>query len=119
MTNRIANALAVVAVLGLICLFMAVLVGYANWPSRPPREITAVFKSASFDARKSQARLIVNLQVELPDGRIAPALSTIGSAPQPGTRIVLREHANILGVAYLYWDGLLQDQNPPLDHPKQ
>jgi hypothetical protein len=114
-TSRIANAIAVVSALGVTAFMIAALVGYANWPSRPSREIAAVFKSASFDARKNQARLIVNLQVELPDGRIAPALSTIGSAPQPGARIVLREHANFLGVAYLYWDGLLQDQNSPHD----
>jgi hypothetical protein len=60
------------------------------------------------------------MRVELADGRIAPAWSTIGSAPQPGARIILREHANILGVPYLYWDGLVQDPalDPTRDQPQ-
>jgi hypothetical protein len=115
-TSRFTNALSLVAVLGLIAFLVAAIVGFANWPSRPAREVPATFKSAMFDAKKSKPKIMIQMQVELPDGRSAPAWSTIGIAPQPGARIILREHANILGAAWLYWDGLVQDPAP--DQPK-
>jgi hypothetical protein len=117
MTSRIANALSLVAVLGLIAFLMT---GNANWPSRPAREVPATFKSALFDAQKSKPKMLIQMQVELSDGRTVPAWSTIGIAPQPGARIILREHANILGAAWLYWDGIAQDPapDPTRDQPQ-
>lgn len=99
----------VVAVLSIGAVIILIFAGIA--PSRPGRELNGIAKSALFHASKGKAHLIIELRVELGDGRIASVFSQTGFAPQPGTRIVVRERISWLGFPSLLWDGTMQSGN--------
>lgn len=94
--------------MGILAGVVLVLVVQVAPPPDAGRQLNATMKAALIHVEPETPHPIIELRVELEDGRLVRAASRTGTTPPVNGKIVLTEYEAWFGGKTLVWDGRMQ-----------